>query len=91
MSPEDKQGSRSEEKIKTLSNREPSMEKEKKHSRAKKRKLIIPGLFSESALVGVGEMDVTPEAQVKSEPVSTQTEYSDNNKVCHGLRDKLNH
>lgn len=76
-SPEDKPRSLSAEKMKVEPVRESSTEKEKKQSRTKKRKLVIPGLFNEAAIVGLMGDGVAPGMEIKSEPVSTQTEYSD--------------
>ncbi|XP_053402749.1 PHD finger protein 20-like [Mercenaria mercenaria] len=60
--------------------KETSAEREKRQSRTKKRRLVIPGLFSDSAVPGSGE-NVSAEIQIKTEPVSTQTEFTDSNKV----------
>ena len=66
------------------SGRESSTEREKKQSRAKKRRLVVPGLFGDGAVVGLEE-NVTPELQIKSEPVSTQTDYGETSKVTCDL------
>jgi hypothetical protein len=86
VSQQDIQDVRSGEKVKLEAGggRESSTDSEKKQPRTKKRRLIVPGLFSDAAVTGLGE-SVTPDVQIKSEPVSTQTDYGEGSKVSSDL------
>ncbi|XP_060555974.1 uncharacterized protein LOC132716672 [Ruditapes philippinarum] len=82
LSQPDIQDVRSGEKVKLEAGggRESSTDSEKKQPRTKKRRLIVPGLFSDASVTGLGE-SVTPDVQIKSEPVSTQTDYGEGSKI----------
>lgn len=74
-SPDDRP--KSQERARSESKGDSSSEKEGKIRKAKKRKLVGPELFGELGVVGLGEQASEVGGEIKSEQVSTQTEYAE--------------